>query len=174
MLGLPIVGVLALAAVPLVAGRGERSARRRPVAVLVVLVAFVCLTILGWYGHTSPWSPQMDAWSGEPVPPDIVKRLTPLELQGAVVFQNKCCRNCHALEGSGGRRGPDLTDVGRRLNNEALVRQVVQGGGNMPAYGQQLNRAEVDALVAFLVNLRPKDQPPARMPAAPARKGEQP
>lgn len=174
MLGLPVVGILALAAVPLVAGRGERSARRRPVAVLVVLLTFTCLTILGWYGYSSPWSPQMDAWSGEPVPPDIVKPLTPLELQGAVVFQNKCCRNCHALQGSGGRRGPDLTNVGMRLNNESLVRQVVQGGGNMPAYGQQLNSAEVDALVTFLVRLRPHDQPPAQVPAAPAAKGMKP
>ncbi len=174
MLGLPAIGVIALAAVPFVAGKGERSARRRPVAVLVVLVTFVCLTILGWYGHTSPWSPQMDAWSGEPTPERIVKQLTPLQLQGAVVFQNKCCRNCHALDGSGGRRGPDLTDVGTRLNDQALVRQVVQGGGNMPAYGQQLSSAEVDALVEFLVKLRPAGQPPARVPAAPARIGKRP
>jgi ubiquinol-cytochrome c reductase cytochrome b subunit len=174
MLGLPVVGILALAAVPLVAGRGERSVRLRPVAVLVVLITFVSLTILGWYGHTAPWSPQMDAWSGEPVPPAIVKRLTPLELQGAIAFQNKACRNCHALEGSGGRRGPDLTDVGRRLNSDVLVRQVVQGGGNMPAYGQQLDSAEVGALVAFLVKLRPEGLPPARMPAAPAIKDQQP
>ena len=32
------------------------------------------------------------------------KRSTPLELQGAVVFQNKNCRKCHALDGVGGRR----------------------------------------------------------------------
>ena len=34
---------------------------------------------------------------------------TPLQLQGMVVLQNKQCRNCHALEGIGGRRGPDLS-----------------------------------------------------------------
>ncbi|MCA9264919.1 MAG: cytochrome b N-terminal domain-containing protein [Planctomycetales bacterium] len=174
MLGLPVIGLLVLAAVPFVAGKGERSVRRRPVAVLVVLIAFVSLTILGWYGATSPWSPQIDAWSAEPVPPKIVTQLTPLELQGAIVFQNKCCRNCHALDGTGGQRGPDLTSVGTRLNFEAMVRQVVQGGGNMPAYGKQLNSAEVEALVTLLVSLRPAGQPPSRMPAAPVQPSHAP
>ncbi|MFI4876849.1 MAG: cytochrome b N-terminal domain-containing protein [Blastopirellula sp. JB062] len=168
MLGLPVIGILALAAVPFVAGVGERSARRRPVAVLTVLFTFVTLMILGWYGATSPWSPDMQAWSGAPVPDNIVEKLSPLELQGAVVFQNKCCRNCHALEGSGGKRGPDLTHIGTRMNPEAMVRQVVQGGGNMPAYAQQMNSAEVTALVAFLVKLRPEGVPPAAVPSAAA------
>ena len=44
----------------------------------------------------------------------IVKGRTPLELQGAVVFQNKQCRNCHAIAGEGGHRGPDLTQVATR------------------------------------------------------------
>ena len=46
----------------------------------------------------------MTAWSGDPIP-DADRRAesTPLELQGALVFQNKNCRNCHALDGIGGR-----------------------------------------------------------------------
>ena len=36
------------------------------------------------------------------------------------------------------------------------------GGGNMPAYGQQVNSDEMAALVDFLVSLRPRGQPPAR------------
>ena len=32
----------------------------------------------------------------------------------------------------------------------------------MPAYGKQLNSAEVDALVSFLDTLHPANQPPAR------------
>ncbi|GIW83265.1 MAG: hypothetical protein KatS3mg105_5072 [Gemmatales bacterium] len=166
LLGLPALGIGVLLAVPLIAGKGQRSATRRPFAVVCVTVSFVCLSVLGWYGKTSPWSPQMDAWSGEPIPRRIVARLSPLELQGAVVFQHKCCRNCHALDGRGGKRGPDLTSVGTRLNYDAMVRQVVQGGGNMPTYGQKLNRAEIDALVAFLVALRPEGVPPANLPAA--------
>jgi ubiquinol-cytochrome c reductase cytochrome b subunit len=39
---------------------------------------------------------------------------------------------------------------------------VVQGGGNMPAYGKNLNPAEVAAVVSFLDTLHPANQPPAR------------
>jgi hypothetical protein len=59
-------------------------------------------------------------------------------------------------------RGPDLTAVSTRLTHDELVRQVLQGGGNMPAYGKELNPAEVEALVAFLETLRPQGEAPAR------------
>jgi len=49
----------------------------------------------------------------------------------------------------------------RRTQNQ-LVRQVIQGGGNMPAYGKNLSPAETTALVAFLETLRPAGQPTAR------------
>jgi len=39
---------------------------------------------------------------------------------------------------------------------------VLQGGGNMPAYGKNLAPAEVTALVAFMQTLRPANQSPAR------------
>src|SRR5262249_42641202 len=136
-----------------------------PVAVLSVVVILTVLVVLSWYGHQAPWSPVMAAWSGDPVPEKMVKGSTPLRLQGVVVLQNKQCRNCHALDGVGGQRGPDLTDVGARLDRGQLTRKVTQGGGDMPAYGKQLSPAEVNALVEFLVSLRPRGQAPARSPA---------
>jgi ubiquinol-cytochrome c reductase cytochrome b subunit len=115
----------------------------------------------------------MDAWSSDPVPEDLVQASTPLRLQGAVVFQNKQCRNCHALEGIGGRRGPDLSSVGTRLTRDQLIDQIsngTPGGGNMPAYGKQMKPAEMSAVVEFLVNLRP----PGQKGAQPAAIGELP
>ena len=111
------------------------------------------------------WSPKMTAWSGDPIPHAWCVESTPLQLQGAVMLQNKNCRNCHALEGIGGQRGPDLTTVGTRLTRDQLIDQIsngTPGGGNMPAYGKQLNPAEMTALVEFLVSLRPSGQPPGR------------
>lgn len=163
----PMVAVGVLLAVPFVSGSGQRSASRRPVAVMFVTVTYIVFAILGWYGATSPWSPRMEAWSGDPVPIEMVKHSTPLELQGAVTLQFKACRNCHSLDGVGGKRGPDLTFVGTRLNRPQLIRQVVQGGGYMPAYGNQLSSAEVDALVAFLAARRPAGEPEAEVPVAP-------
>jgi ubiquinol-cytochrome c reductase cytochrome b subunit len=160
MLGLPPVAFLVLFLVPFVASRGQRAPTRRPAAVLVVLLGYVTFGVLFWLGVVSPWSPHMDAWRAAAVPVDIVHRLTPLELEGAAVFQNKTCRDCHALEGVGGLRGPDLTDVATRLDPNELIRQVIQGGGLMPSFGKQLRPAEVEALVAFLCALHPPDQPP--------------
>jgi ubiquinol-cytochrome c reductase cytochrome b subunit len=162
----PIVLIVALFLVPFVSNRGERAPSRRPVAVLSVIVIYTVLGVLTYLGVGSPWSPEMTAWSGDPVPEEIVRRATePVQLQGAAVFQNKNCRNCHALEGIGGKRGPDLTNVGVRLTRDQLIDQVsngTPGGGNMPAYGKQINPAEMTVLAEFLTNLRPPGQPPAR------------
>ena len=103
----------------------------------------------------------MNAWSSDPVPVRYLHDITPLERQGAIVLQEKQCRNCHSLDGEGGRRGPALDDVATRLTYDQFVRQVVQGGGNMPAYGKNLSGAEVDALVGFLETLHPAGQSPA-------------
>ncbi len=165
----PVLGILALLAVPFVAGTGEKSWQRRPVAVLGVTLVFLTLATLTWLGLSSPWSPHMDAWSAAPVPVEYVKGRTALELQGALLVQGKQCRNCHALGGTGGLRGPALDDVATRLTRDQLIRQVLQGGGNMPAYGKNLRPAEVTALVAFLATMHPPNQAPARDAARPQR-----
>ena len=83
-------------------------------------------------------------------------------------MQNMQCRNCHAIEGIGGERGPDLAEVGTRMTKDQLVRQVVQGGGNMHAYGKNLSPYEVEAVVSFMVSLRPSGEAPARDSTFPA------
>jgi ubiquinol-cytochrome c reductase cytochrome b subunit len=128
-------------------------------AVLIIAVSLGTLTHLGTY---TPWSPEMDAWSGAPVPHEFLDGRTPLERRGAALFQAKQCRNCHSLDGAGGQRGPALDRVAVRLTSDQLVRQVIQGGGNMPAYGKNLSPPETDALVSFLATLHPAGQPPAR------------
>ncbi len=99
----------------------------------------------------------MNAWSSDAIPTQYLHERTPLERQGALVFQNKQCRDCHEVGGQGGKRGPDLDSVATRLTEDQMVRQVLQGGGNMPAYGNALNPSETTALVAFLKTLRGND-----------------
>jgi ubiquinol-cytochrome c reductase cytochrome b subunit len=160
----PVILIAILFLVPFVSNRGERAPSRRPVAVLSVIVIYSAFGALTFQGATSPWSPQMTSWSGDPIPERLVRTSTPLQLQGAALFQSKSCRNCHALDGSGGKRGPDLTAVGTRLTKGQLIDQIsngTPGGGNMPAYGKQINPAEMTALAAFLEDLRPAGAPPA-------------
>jgi ubiquinol-cytochrome c reductase cytochrome b subunit len=157
----PAVALVVLIALPFFAGEGEKSWRRRPIAVLTVLLVAVALSSLTHLGAHTPWSPVMDAWSGEPIPEQYLKGRTALERHGALVLQLKQCRACHALDGAGGQRGPALDGVAVRLTPDQLIRQVVQGGGNMPAYGKNLSPAETTALVAFLETLHPAGQAPA-------------
>ncbi|HYT23177.1 MAG TPA: cytochrome b N-terminal domain-containing protein [Candidatus Polarisedimenticolia bacterium] len=162
LLTAPVVGIVLLFAIPFISNTGEKSARRRPVAVLGVLLVFLTLGTLTQLGTYAPWSPQMEAWSGAPTPVQYVQGRSPLELQGALVLQSKQCRNCHSLGGEGGLRGPALDGVATRLTPDQLIRQVIQGGGNMPAYGKNLSPQEVTALVAFMQTLRSEHAAAAR------------
>jgi len=158
----PVVVILVLLLLPFLSGEGEKSWRRRPIAVLTLLLLAITLGTFTHLAEYAPWSPQMNAWSGAPVPTRFLHRTTALQRQGALVFQVKQCRNCHSLGASGGQRGPALDTVAVRLTQDQLIRQVIQGGGNMPAYGRNLSPAETTALVAFLETLHPAGQPAAR------------
>ena len=104
----------------------------------------------------------MDAWSSLPIPSAYLHGRSALERRGALLFQAKQCHNCHSLGERGGKRGPALDQVALRLTEDQLIRQVIQGGGNMPAYGKNLTPPETTALVAFLKTLHPTRQLPAR------------
>jgi ubiquinol-cytochrome c reductase cytochrome b subunit len=158
----PVIGIVVLLALPFVAGEGEKSWKRRPIAVLTILVLAVAMGTLTHLGEHTPWSPVMSAWSSVPIPAEDLAGRTALERRGALVFQAKQCHNCHSIGDAGGKRGPSLDSVALRLTEDQLIRQVIQGGGNMPAYGKNLSPPETTALVAFLKTLHPARQTPAR------------
>ncbi len=158
----PVVVILGLLLLPFLSGEGEKSWKRRPIAVLTVMLLAITLGTFTHLAEYTPWSPEMNAWSGAAVPARFVHGTTALERQGALVFQVKQCRNCHSLADSGGQRGPALDEVAVRLTQDQLIRQVIQGGGNMPSYGKSLSPAETTALVAFLETLHPAGQAAAR------------
>jgi ubiquinol-cytochrome c reductase cytochrome b subunit len=161
----PPVAIALLIALPLIAGLGEKSWKRRPVAVLTVLVVAVAWAALTRLALSAPWSPKMTAWSGAAIPTQWIVKSTPLVRQGALVFQYKQCRSCHALGGLGGERGPALDDIAVKMTRDQMIRQVIQGGGNMPAFGKNLSPAEVTALVTFLETLHQPNERPARDPS---------
>jgi len=71
----PVIALVALLALPFFSGKREKL-EAPPIAVLTILLAAVALEL-----HTSagqaPWSPVMDAWSGEPIPAQYLKGRTP-------------------------------------------------------------------------------------------------
>jgi len=157
----PILIIAALLLLPLFAGEGERHWSRRPVAVLLVSLIAVTFGIFTHLGTYTPWSPVMDAWTSAPISPKLLLNRTPLERQGALILQDKQCRNCHSIAGAGGQRGPALDAIASRMTEDQIIRQVLQGGGNMPAYGNALNPSETKALMRFLMTLRGSNLTPA-------------
>ena len=157
----PLVGICILLTLPFIAGEGEKSWYRRPAAVLMLVTVAVAWGTFTHLATFTPWSPVMDAWSGDPVPKKLINHASPLVRQGAIVFQAMQCRNCHAVGGMGGQRGPVLDSVATRLTKDQLIRQVLQGGGNMPAYGKNLSPSEVTAIVTFLETLHRSNESPA-------------
>ncbi len=94
------------------------------------------------------WSPD---FSAKPLPPSIVGApKDELVARGAVLFHERGCEYCHAVSGHGGKRGPDLTQVGLRLPDDELVLRILNGAPNMPAFAASLSPQEVSALVKFL------------------------
>ena len=161
LLIVPVCGIAVLLGLPFYAAEGEKSWKRRPIAVLAVTSVAISWGVLTHLATFTPWSPHMDAWSSDPVPVKYLHQSTALVRQGAVVFQAKQCRNCHAIGNLGGQRGPSLDSIATRMTEDQIIRQVLQGGGNMPAYGKNLSPSEVTALVSFLETLHPINQPPA-------------
>src|SRR5215510_3441602 len=169
MLTAPFIVIGILFAVPFISNTGEKSPRRRPVAVLSVLLILIVLGAFNYLGTYAPWSPKMEAWTSAATPTNYLERRSPLERQGALVFHAKQCINCHSIGGEGGLRGPALDRVATRLTSDQLVRQVIQGSGNMPAYGKNLTPAEVAAVVAFMSTLHKPTEAPARDATQPAQ-----
>ncbi|MEO6054311.1 MAG: cytochrome b N-terminal domain-containing protein [Chthoniobacterales bacterium] len=165
----PIFITILLFLLPFISGTGEKSATRRPAAVIIVLLTYIALGVLTYLGIASPWSPEMRAWTSDTTKAKYIEGRSPLELQGAVILQYKQCRNCHAIDGVGGHRGPDLADVGTRLTSDQLIRQVVQGGGNMPAYGHNITPDQVTAVVTYMASLSPNADQTAKNSTFPAK-----
>ena len=87
-----------------------------------------------------------------------------------MLLQQKQCRDCHSVGGVGGKRGPALDAVATEMTEDQIIRQILQGGGNMPAYGKALSPEETSAITHYLRTLRG----PGLRPAADASKGLQP
>lgn len=151
ILGAPMLMGGLLIFLPFFSNKGERSPRRRPWALAVVMIAVLMIGTLYVAGERAPWSPNYNA---KPLPQQVVEAKNPTVAQGANLFNSKGCEACHAIAGYGGQRGPDLTYAGDRLTEAQLTIRIVNGGGGMPAYAGNITPRELNALVGFLQSRR--------------------
>jgi mono/diheme cytochrome c family protein len=70
---------------------------------------------------------------------------------GKQVFADAGCGTCHTLSAAGtqGTIGPNLDDL--KPSFDAVVSQVTDGGGGMPAFKDQLTQQQIDDVAAYVV-----------------------
>lgn len=81
--------------------------------------------------------------SGEAAPPADPKEL----------FAASGCGGCHVLAdaGASGTIGPNLDETMPAL--EAVIEQITNGGGGMPAFGDRLSAEQIRALAEYIVRV---------------------
>jgi ubiquinol-cytochrome c reductase cytochrome b subunit len=147
MVFVPLIFGCVLLFFPLFAGRGERHPAKRPWAILIVIAVVTTIGAFTVAGYQENWSPDFAA---KPLSDTVIASSNPQVNLGAKLFYSKACLNCHQISGFGGKRGPDLSLVARRLTPDQITIRIMNGGYNMPPYGTMLNPSEVSSIVSFL------------------------
>lgn len=152
----PLVIFASMFALPILFNKGERSPSRRPWAVAWIVIVVVGVLGLWREGAIAPWSPRFQS---PPLPNSLPENASSAARQGQVLFHDKGCEYCHTINGFGGIRGPDLSDVANHITRDDMVWRILNGGKNMPAFGGILHPDELNDLVAYLDTRRIRPGP---------------
>jgi ubiquinol-cytochrome c reductase cytochrome b subunit len=73
-----------------------------------------------------------------------------------IALVNRHCLNCHIVNGAGGTDGPDLTNVGGKIDLDTITRRIanpteVQADAEMPAFHDKLSAEEIAEIARWLV-----------------------
>lgn len=151
MLLAPLMIGAGLLALPLLSSRGERHPARRPMALAMVVLALAIIGALTYAGWREDWSPRFDA---APLTAEEIGATAGPVFRGGMLFNSRGCLYCHAIEGHGGFRGPDLTRIGDRLTRDQMTLRILNGAYNMPVFAGILTADQTHDLVAFLASRR--------------------
>jgi quinohemoprotein ethanol dehydrogenase len=69
---------------------------------------------------------------------------------GKQIFSQNCS-SCHGVTGHGGNGGPDLTSIPTAKNLQAVIDQVFNGGGGMPAFKGTLSQKQIRDVSTYVV-----------------------
>lgn len=147
IIGAPMAFGAAVILLPFLGSKGERHPLRRPWAIAVVIVAVMMVGTLWRLADQAPWSPNFAA---QPLTAQDLGPSSDTVWAGSQLFYVKGCQFCHSINGKGGRRGPDLSNVGDRLSKQQITLRILNGGTNMPAYAPTMSPGALNLLVDFL------------------------
>ncbi|HVM33046.1 MAG TPA: cytochrome b N-terminal domain-containing protein [bacterium] len=143
----PLLMGLLLFSVPFISNSGERHLKKRPWAVGAIVLGAILVGVLWHAASEENWSPH---FTEKPLPVEVVQSTDAHVIHGATLFYDRGCINCHAIQGHGGVKGPDLTFIGSKLDASQIILRIANGGKGMPSFAGILKSDEMGDLLAFL------------------------
>jgi ubiquinol-cytochrome c reductase cytochrome b subunit len=143
----PLIGLTILFGIPFIGARGNPGVFRRPWAVGAVVVVVLGVSTLTYTGLEAPWAPAFDT---RPLTAQELGVAEGPTLQGAGIFFMQGCQYCHAVDGKGGSRGPELTNVRSRLSEAQIRQRILAAPEGMPSYAGKLSEEQIQSIIAFL------------------------
>ena len=111
--GVPTLLLVLLIGLPFYDRRPERAVLRRPVAFVAAILVVISMGVLTWKGATAKEGSEavgeVPTWAEEQGFAD-----DPVAVEGATLFAESGCLNCHVYLGAGGQNlgAPDLSEEG--------------------------------------------------------------
>jgi menaquinol-cytochrome c reductase cytochrome b/c subunit len=154
--GIPTICLILLLGLPFYDRRRERRPLHRPVAMVAAVLTILSMAVLTWKGATAKEAlgselvllvPQ---WAEEQGFAD-----DPQAVQGAELFAQSGCLNCHTYmgQGSGTLGAPDLSEVGQTNDAAYFVQYLsnpAQFGNTVMGSYSYLGQENLEALGVFL------------------------
>ncbi len=154
--GIPTLLLILLIMLPFYDRRSERVILRRPVAFVAAILVVLSMGVLTWKGATAKEGSEavgeVPTWAKEQGFAD-----KPVAVEGATLFAESGCLNCHVYLGAGGQNlgAPELTEEG--LKNRGIEWQVAHlenpgskvPGSPMPAFAD-LGKENLVKIATFL------------------------
>src|SRR5215218_7747553 len=142
--GIPTICLVLLLLLPFYDRGPERHPLRRPIAMtaaLATIAAMAYLTVLG-------------ALAG--APSEISLKTKPEFKRGQEVMAASGCLGCHKVGENGNTLGPNLTNVGDRLGQQAIARTLVNPPSFMPNFRKLQNEKpeQFNELVRYVASLK--------------------
>ena len=155
--GIPTILMILLFALPFLDRRRERRLVRRPVAVVAAALTAVSMGVLTYKGATARESLGSEAVAAVPIWAEKQGGFTDEETEGAEIFAQVGCLQCHTYLGSGSQNvgAPDLSAAGATGRDADYFARYTadptQFGNNVMPRFANLGDENLQKVAAFLV-----------------------
>lgn len=139
----PGITLFALFFFPFLDLHPRRRPSRRPVSITLASLVVLFTVFLTYQAFQS-------------APAVTAEKLSPVEESGRRVYQAQNCAVCHSIKGAGGKAGPDLTDIGDRMD-AAKIHQYIESpkavnpNATMPGFIPPLSHEDVEQATRYLL-----------------------